>query len=150
MMRTLSGHPEREARRRGPRCKAVRHGWSTRWRPGGEGLADEGAEEDKDGVNPRQVQRKGVAGEVGHELDANAREGRVGGPGWHEEEGGRGGGSGREGMGVAERGVDGGGEGGGVEQKTGGRGQRRAWSTGGGGGEGGWGGWGWGPATLQV
>ncbi|XP_056158508.1 glycine-rich cell wall structural protein 1.8-like [Syzygium oleosum] len=58
------------------------------------------------------VRRGGVLWEVGHELDADAREGRVGGPGGHEEEGGRGGGGSGEGVGVAERGVDGGGEGG--------------------------------------
>lgn len=52
---------------------------------------------------------EGVVGEVGDELDAEVGEERGGGPGGHEEEGG--GGGRRECVGVAERGLEGGGEG---------------------------------------
>ncbi|KAI6673240.1 hypothetical protein NL676_001146 [Syzygium grande] len=80
-------------------ASAVARGWPVRelkrtkttWTPGR--------------FNAEELQGKWV---TTHELDAGVREGRVGGPGGHEEEGGGGG----EGVGVAEMGVDGGGEGG--------------------------------------
>ncbi|XP_056164268.1 glycine-rich RNA-binding protein blt801-like [Syzygium oleosum] len=121
MTRTLPSVRERSSEAR-PETQAMRYRVNTVASAVARGWPVRGAEEDEDSVDHRQVQHEGVAGEVGHELDADAREGRVRGPGGHEEEGGGGGGGGREGVGVApaERGVDGGGEGGGVERKTGG------------------------------